>query len=371
MKYDVAIIGGGIAGLALSIDLKKRGYLVSVVEKGNYPRHKVCGEYISMESHTYLQTICPALSALHLPVIQNFKLTSGNHKEFTTALDLGGFGISRYLLEEMLFKEAEKQGVDFMLDTKARDIDRGVDKPGYIIKTSSGTITATLVCNATGRKSNLKTTEKIDSNKTNYVGVKYHIKLARNPDLIEIHNFPGGYCGISNIEDDKACLCYIVNSKKLNSVNNSISELEKAYLFKNSNLKKIFTTAEFVFNNPVTISGIDFAIKKAASDESFFLGDAAGRMAPIIGNGMSMGLRSANALANNMDRYFSGIITKEQLITNYASFWESEFASRIKLSRHLQKLSENPFLTKRMIALFNMFPSVAKSIIKKTHGNPF
>ncbi len=371
MKYDVSIIGGGIAGLALSIDLKKRGYLVAVIEKGNYPRHKVCGEYISMESHTYLQTICPALAALHLPMIRNFKLTSGRKKEFTTTLDLGGFGISRYLLEKLLFKEAEKQGVDFMLNTKAQDINRDTDKLGYTIKTNSGDITATLVCNATGRKSNLKTVEKLNSSKTNYVGVKYHIKLARNPNLIEIHNFPGGYCGISNIEDDTACLCYIVNSKKLNSVNNSIPELEKVYLFKNSNLKKIFTTAEFVFDSPVTISGIDFAIKRAATDDSFFLGDSAGRMAPIIGNGMSMGLRSANVLANNIDQHLSGIISKEQLIANYANFWEGEFSSRIKLSRHLQKLSEYSFLTKRTIGLFNIFPSVAKNIIKKTHGNPF
>ena len=49
MKCDVAIIGGGLAGLSLSIDLRKRGFSVVVIEKGNYPRHKVCGEYISME----------------------------------------------------------------------------------------------------------------------------------------------------------------------------------------------------------------------------------------------------------------------------------------------------------------------------------
>jgi flavin-dependent dehydrogenase len=62
MIYDVAIIGGGIAGLSLSIDMKKRGYKVIVIEKGTYPRHKVCGEYISMESHNYLQNICPCFN---------------------------------------------------------------------------------------------------------------------------------------------------------------------------------------------------------------------------------------------------------------------------------------------------------------------
>jgi flavin-dependent dehydrogenase len=372
MKYDVVIIGGGLAGLSLSIDLRKRGYVVAVIEKGDYPRHKVCGEYISMESHNYLEKNCPSLSSLHLPVISNFKITSGSKKQFTTKLDLGGFGISRFLLEELLFKEAQKQGVHFMLNTKAQKINYSPDEHAYNIKTNSGDVTTTLVCNATGRRSNLATTEKQNnSTSVNYVGIKYHIKLPRNPDLIEIHNFPGGYCGISNIEDDKACLCYIVNSKYLNAVNNSIPELEGTYLYKNSNLEKIFTTAEFIFNEPVTISGIDFQIKKSSTDDAFFLGDSAGQMAPILGNGMSMALRSANALADYIDQYFSERISRQQLVLNYTSFWKKQFSPRIKLSRYLQKLSESPLLTQLTIGVFNVFPSLARGIIKRTHGEPF
>lgn len=370
MMYDVAIIGGGLAGLALSIDLKKRGYHVIVIEKGNYPRHKVCGEYISMESHNYLQKICPALSTIDLPMITNFKLTADTNKEFNTKLDLGGFGISRYLLEEILFKEAEKQGVEFMLNTKAQDINFDSIKNFYRIKTNGSIINSSLVCNSTGRKSNLKTsgTTNIGSN---YVGVKYHIKIPRNPNLIEIHNFPGGYCGISNIEEDKSCLCYIVNAKYLNKVKNSIPELEKNFLFENGNLAKIFTTAEFVFNEPVTVSGINFLIKEPVTANSFFLGDAAGSMAPITGNGMSMGLRSASTLANNLDQYFLKKITKQQMVEDYTQFWNKEFSTRIKLSRHLQHLSESSFLTNRTIELFNLFPSLANSVIKLTHGKPF
>lgn len=367
MKYDVAIIGGGLAGLALSIDLKKRGRSVAVIEKGDYPRHKVCGEYISMESHNYLMSICPPLAAIKLPAISNFKLTSGKTKSFTTALDLGGFGISRYLLEDMLFKEAEKQGVVFMLNTKAQDIVAAETE--YTVKTNKGDIISGLVCNATGRKSNMKTVKP--SNGVNYVGIKYHVKLNRKPDTIEIHNFPGGYCGISNIEDDKACLCYIVNSKNLNSVNNSIPELERTYLYKNKSLEQIFTTAEFIFKEPVTVSGINFLIKEPVTADSFYLGDSAGSMAPIVGNGMSMGLRSAAVLATHIDQYFWGTISKQQLIANYSNFWRGEFSSRIKLSRYLQKLSEYPFLTRRTIELFNVLPSLAKAVIKQTHGKPF
>ncbi len=370
MIYDVAIIGGGLAGLSLSIDLKKRGYQVIVIEKGNYPRHKVCGEYISMESHNYLLNICPALSKIDLPLITNFKLSTNNNKVFNTKLDLGGFGISRHLLEEMLFKEAEKQGVEFLLETKAQDIHFDSIKNNYSIKISGNNIISKLVCNSTGRKSNLKSsgTKNIS---TNYVGVKYHVKIPRNSNLVEIHNFPGGYCGISDIEDDKSCLCYIVNSNCLNKVKNSIPELEKNVLYKNSNLEKIFTSAEFVFNEPVTVSGINFLIKEPATDDSFYLGDSAGSMAPIMGNGMSMGLRSAFFLANFIDQFFSEKITKQQLVKEYTQFWNKEFSTRIKFSRHLQYLSEYTFLTNRIIELFNIFPFLAKGVIKQTHGKPF
>ncbi len=372
MINDIAIIGGGLAGLSLSIDLKKRGYKVVVIEKGNYPRHKVCGEYISMESSNYLHKICPALSEFNLPKITNFKLSSTGKNEFNTTLGLGGFGISRYLLEELLFTEAEKNGVDFILNTKAHDINFDSDKEWFIIKTNTGNVNASLVCNSSGKKSNFETTKKKNQvGGTNYIGVKYHVKLERDPSVIEMHNFPGGYCGISNIEENKSCLCYIVNSEKLKSANNSIAELENIFLFKNKNLKNIFNSAEFIFKEPITISGINFLIKEPVTNHSFFIGDSAGSIAPITGNGMSIALRSASKLANNIDHYFSSIISKQQLITNYNNFWKKEFSTRIKLSRHFQKLSENPSLTNLTIGLFNSFPSLAKGIIKQTHGNPF
>ena len=106
MKYDVAIIGGGLAGLALANDLAMRGRKVVVFEKGNYPRHKVCGEYISMESHSYLLKLCPVLNSMKLPVIKEFLLTTTGGSEFKTELDLGGFVISRYVLETLLYIKA-------------------------------------------------------------------------------------------------------------------------------------------------------------------------------------------------------------------------------------------------------------------------
>lgn len=371
MKWDAVITGGGLAGLALCLDLKRRGYAVAVVEKGSYPRQKVCGEYISMESWRYLHELCPALGTLSLPHITNFKLSSLNNSEFTTPLGLGGFGISRYLLEELLYKEALNKGVFFLLDTKVSSV-KMERSDVYTIHTNSQDLTAKLVCNASGRRSNLEMNEKGKRKSgTNYIGVKYHVHLTRDPKLIEIHNFSGGYCGISNIEEDKSCLCYIVNAKQLAQNGRSIIEMEKKILFQNKNLEHIFTKAEFLTKEPVTISGINFFIKEPLNQNSFFLGDAAGSIAPITGNGMSMALRSAFVLADNIDRYFSAKQNKQELENQYRRFWKREFSTRIQLSRYFQKLSEFPLLTRTTIGVFRLFPPLAKGVIRLTHGKPF
>lgn len=246
------------------------------------------------------------------------------------------------------------------------------ENSNFIIDTSSAKYTTSLVCNTTGRKSNLRTDEEIQKPiKTNYVGIKYHVRIPRKSNLIEIHNFPGGYCGISNIEEEKSCLCYIVNADKLKTSGNSIPKLESTFLFQNSELERIFTNAEFLLENPVTVSGINFRIKKTCVNGIFYTGDSAGSMAPITGNGMSMALRSAATLAKNIDLYFSNKIDRKTLELNYQHMWFNEYATKIKLSRYLQKLSEYPFLSNRTIELFRLFPALAKGVIRQTHGLPF
>ncbi len=71
-------------------------------EKEKYPFHKVCGEYISMESWDFLQGLGSATFALNLPKIDTLNLTAPNGKSFTTKLPLGGFGISRHKIDYLL-----------------------------------------------------------------------------------------------------------------------------------------------------------------------------------------------------------------------------------------------------------------------------
>src|SRR5258708_35383957 len=100
--YDVIITGGGLAGLALSIQLVRAGYRVALFEKETYPYHKVCGEYISLESWNFLEELGLPLSDWNLPIIRRLVLSSPNGQSLEQELPLGGFGISRYKIDAEL-----------------------------------------------------------------------------------------------------------------------------------------------------------------------------------------------------------------------------------------------------------------------------
>ena len=137
-KYDVAIIGGGLAGLSLSILLARKGYRICLFEKESYPFHKVCGEYISMESWDFLVGLGLPLAEWELPKIQQLIVTAPNGESITEVLPLGGFGISRFKLDAALAAIARKENVDLFENTKVNNIH--FDNEHHQIETSTGRI---------------------------------------------------------------------------------------------------------------------------------------------------------------------------------------------------------------------------------------
>ncbi|WP_315820560.1 NAD(P)/FAD-dependent oxidoreductase [Paraflavitalea speifideaquila] len=121
-KYDIAIIGGGLAGLALSIQCVRAGYRTIVFEREKYPFHKVCGEYISLESWNFLEELGVPLSDMQLPAITRLQVSAPNGKYIESALPLGGFGISRYLLDQLLANIARREGVVLLEETKVVNV---------------------------------------------------------------------------------------------------------------------------------------------------------------------------------------------------------------------------------------------------------
>src|SRR5690242_10263952 len=118
-QYDVIIVGGGLAGLSLSIQLAEVKRNVLVLEKNKYPFHRVCGEYVSMESWDFLERLGLPLSKMNLPVITQLRITSLKGTVIDHSLDVGGFGISRYTLDNSLACLAKEKGVELREESRA------------------------------------------------------------------------------------------------------------------------------------------------------------------------------------------------------------------------------------------------------------
>jgi flavin-dependent dehydrogenase len=121
-KFDCIIIGGGLGGLTLSIQLAKKGYKIALLEKETYPFHKVCGEYIAMESWNYLINCGIQLPNLQLPRLEKLKVSAPNGSFIEHPLNPGGFGVSRHKLDHLLAIEARKQGVNLIENCKVNDV---------------------------------------------------------------------------------------------------------------------------------------------------------------------------------------------------------------------------------------------------------
>jgi flavin-dependent dehydrogenase len=294
--YDVAIAGGGLAGLTMSIHLARKGYRVAVFEKDQYPFHRVCGEYISLESADFLKNTGVDIHALNLPLIDTLEVTSPDGNSLKQALPLGGFGISRYKLDHMLSRIAINAGVDLKENDKVFDMK--YEDRDFVVTSKSGTYRSGVAVGSFGKKSNLDVKwhrpflRNKPSKLNNYIGIKYHIRYDHPPNTIVLHNFEQGYCGMSSIEDGVSCLCYLTTADNLERNNNSIAEMEANILFRNPHLEKIYRDAEFIFKEPVAISQISFDHKDCVEEHVLLAGDAAGMITPLCGNGMSMAMHA-------------------------------------------------------------------------------
>ena len=373
--YDLAIAGGGLAGLALSIQVVKAGYSVILFEKEKYPFHRVCGEYISYESWDFLGSLGLDLEALNVSHIKKLRVSDIKGKFFEQELPLGGFGISRYTLDHELAKIAKRSGVNLNEETRVNEVIFSNEQ--FDIKTTNGNFNARMVAGSFGKRSNLDIKWKRNftlakKNKlNNYIGVKYHVRHNFPADLIALHNFSKGYCGISKVEGDKYCLCYLTTADNLQASGNDFQSMERNILAGNPHLKKIFNECEVLWQEPVVISQISFDKKSLLEDHVIMIGDAAGMITPLCGNGMSIALHGSKIAAQQIIKFFGSSISRDTMEKNYKDQWNALFADRLKMGRRLQRLFDHQWLTGLVIGMGRSFPSMMTALIKRTHGHPF
>ena len=367
-NFDIIIVGGGLAGLCNAIHLSKFGKSILLIEKNSYPKHKVCGEYISNEVLPYLSSLDINPFNFGAVKIDNFQISTTNNKTISAKLPLGGFGISRYKLDFVLARKAIENGVSILQDSV---INIGFKNEVFSVETRENEkFSSKIAIGAFGKRSLLDV--KIDRDfikkKSPYLGVKIHVKGDFKSDLVALHNFKGGYCGVSKVENEAINLCYITNFSSFKKYKN-IDTFQEKVVFKNAFLKEIFQNSTPLFDQPLSISQISFETKKPVENHILMCGDAAGMIHPLCGNGMSMAIQSAQIASKLILNYLEGkILTRIDLENEYISMWNKQFKRRLKSGHFIAMLFRNDKTANFLLQVLRKLPFLLPLIIKQTHG---
>ncbi len=365
---DVVVLGGGLAGLSAACSMALRGRTVVLIEKKKYPRHKVCGEYVSNEVLPILEKFGFNPFDVGALAMRRMMLSAPSGTFVESKLPLGAFSLSRYTLDYELSERAKALGVDVRLGVQARKVQPLDD--GYEVIAGKSTLRCKYVIGAFGKTSNLRTAGGPGTpSRSPFVGVKRHVELPFPDDLVALHNFKGGYCGVSRVEGNRVNICYLAQAADVHKAG-GLAEFEEQVLHQNPHLLKALTEAKEVFPRPMAISNFTMGSGEPVQNGIFMAGDAAGMISPLCGNGMAMAITAGYVLGGQLAAGLAVRARPEALQKQYADYWNKQFKSRLAWGNRLQWLFGQPAIANAALGAARVMPSVVTSIIKKTHGEP-
>ena len=374
--YDVLVVGGGPAGISSAITLANAGYHTALLEAKTYPHHKVCGEFLSPECSTLLKRlgVLDAILQCNPAVIDTSCITAPDGTRWEARLPGEALGISRAALDQTMMGHARRLGVDVFEGTTASGIEGSLDRGFQVQARSTGgdrQFRARVVIAAHGKRSNLDRAldRRFLTKSQPYVGLKAHFRGAALPRRIDLHTFAGGYCGMSEIEDGSANVCLLARKSALHGDTDGPLAIEAFIAWmqqQNPALGQWLAGAQRLSNRWLSISEVPFIPKRPVVNDILMVGDAAGLIAPLAGDGIAMALHSGQLAAQSTVQFLGGQLDREAMLRDYASAWRKQFQSRLRLSWALQPLMFHPAAASGALHVLRSFPAVGNYLIRKT-----
>ena len=203
-----------------------------------------------------------------------------------------------------------------------------------------------------------------------FIGLKAHFYGAPIQGRIHLYSFPGGYCGLSAIENDQMNVCLLVREAIFRQVSAASSNPIPYFIdwmqSQNPALGAWFSTAKPVYESWLSIAQIPFIVKETIVNDILMVGDAAGLIAPLAGDGMGMALQSSKIATHLLSQYLNGNISADMLRRRYTANWRSTFATRLRLSGLLQSLMLRPGWLTSGLHVLNAAPAVGHFLMNHT-----
>ncbi len=325
----ITIAGGGLAGLTLGIGLRQRGVPVALSEAGHYPRHRVCGEFISGRGQE-------TLARLGLrEVLENAGAVGADTAAFFSAtrstgprpLPARAICLSRFILDARLAEKLRELGGELREGQRRRDEDAGEG-----------------VVRATGRHA------QAEENGARWFGLKAH---AYNVSLVadlEMHVSPRSYVGVCRVNGGMVNVCGLFR-QRAGEGDRRQDRLELLRGSAGSLLRQRLAGAEFDENSFCAVAGLSLRPHRAVARRECCIGDAITMIPPVTGNGMSMAFESAELAIEPLAAWSRGEISWPETQTQIARRCDEAFVRRLAWAQWLQRFLLTPSLQNLLVAL--------------------
>jgi menaquinone-9 beta-reductase len=356
--FDVAIIGAGPAGSSAAIQLATKGYSVALLDKEQFPREKLCGDFLNPVNWPLLRELKVERAVLARPheKVSIFRFTSFSGEEAEIPLPAGrdgavvGLGLRRFDLDHVLLERANSLGVTVLDGWKPKELERQPD--GWMLKADKSLLGARVLIGADGRNSwvahHLGLADPA-AMQGRSVGFQFRLKCAnRSTGKIEIHLFPGGYAGVVGLDGDTVTLGLAIEKHRLLDGRPEQSLLE-SILPQNPWLKEILRSGSV--SEMRSTYPIYFSPRRTYGDGVLLVGDAARVNEPVTGEGIYFALKSGVFAAKTVDEGFQMSDFSAARLRSYEGNCRSAFRARRAINALIRWLIYRPALLSRVIRL--------------------
>jgi flavin-dependent dehydrogenase len=362
VTWDVLIRGGGIAGSAAAVLLARRGFAVVLFEKSRASGDKVCGEFLSPEALPILEDLVPAFALAGARPVRRAALTAPNGARVRFDLPRPGLALSRRRLDSRLLEAAEQAGATIRQGVTVQRFD-GSPQAGF---TAIGPRQEPLACGRLALDASGRVAGSRRRSSAGMIGLKAHFRPARiDDDAVELFGVPGGYCGVCAVEDDLLNVCLAIEGDTLRAAG-SPDALFAAVCRQSPSLARRLAGTARVQERFVAAAALDYRPLAPPPGPVLRLGDAAGLIAPLTGDGMAMALRAAEIATPIVAARLRGEISAHRYTETWAGAWRSRFAARRLWGSGLQALLTRPAAAGAALRLLAHAPALAQFLYART-----
>jgi menaquinone-9 beta-reductase len=342
MRYDVAVIGAGPAGATLATLLALSGRSVALIDRDEFPRDKVCGEFISWDAHPILEALGLAELLKRGAEIDRCRLFAGR-RSLSFPLPSTARGLSRFVLDHALLERAGAAGATILTGWNVDEVGEGSNRVHCRNAGGEMILEADLIAGAWGRWGRLDhqlSRPFVTEREERWFGFKRHFAARKNDGAVDLFAVENGYVGVAPIEGELTNLAGLVHQKLLRRSAGQWEEVAAGLAGDHPELKDLIASTP---HGPFLSSGPLIFSRRAPQQRGVLMaGDCATLVDPLTGSGVAMAIQSAVVL-------FDHLISRR--LDTFRTSHEQMFGDRLRWSRMLARALRSPRLLSRLLTL--------------------